>query len=241
MAAIDPPPEWVASEELARGLSAGRSPQELAAGGSLEVRLAAVRALLGRWELDAADALLDTLGSGAQGPPRAAAIALRQLVRSARDLPLDRPALAAAASELIGAARWQDAFDASSLLASAAGELAEVRRHRLQAIGCAEAAGAVYSAAAQLRLLAAAELAAGGHARCLAHLGHALRRLDGVLLIGARLEQARCHELAGDARAAAGDRAGARASYELAVQHQAHPDLSSRQLAALAAKRDACG
>lgn len=203
----------------------------------MELGLSIVAALLGRWQLDdAARVLQEIEGLSGDASALSAAIVLRQLLRSARQEPLDVAALDGALPVLISSGRWAHALDASGLLAGQASELGQIRLYRAMAIGCAEAAGAIYRGAVQLRLLAAAELEHGEHTRCLAHLERALARLEGVALIGARLEQARCHELAGDALRLVGDAASARARYEQAIERFTHPDLGARHRERVEAK-----
>jgi hypothetical protein len=85
------------------------------------------------------------------------------------------------------------------------GDLAAARRAYVSAVGCYEAGGAQRLGAVALRLLAMLEIRAGNPRGALTPLQQALRRLDGVPLLGARLEEALCVEALGDALAALGD------------------------------------
>lgn len=238
------PAEWETSARVRRAIAEGARLLDLWADarstGDLEGGLAIAAELLGRHELADAGRVLDELEPLIDDDRRAVLVALRQRMRAARDEPLDVRALADALDGLLARARWEDALDASSLLASElAGDLAAARRYRAIAIGAAEAGGARYLGARQLRLLAAAELAAGELVRCVAHLEQALRRLADVPLLGARLEEALCHELAGDALASAGDVAAAREEYDRALGRL--PSERAGALRRVAGKRDALG
>lgn len=234
------PPAWAARTRVDRALAAGEEPHALwaAAQPDVEVGLAVVEHLLGRWQLDEAAAMLGELRP--EGPAaQATAVVLRQRVLAAREAPLDRAALEHALADLVADARWSVAFDACCLLAADAVELAEIRRLRVLAVGLAEAAGGVWLGAAQLRQLAAAELAAGEAARCLVHLRHALRRLDAVPLLGARLERGRCHELAAEALVVIGDVAAARVDLDRAAEAYAHRDFAASHRTRVATRRAA--
>jgi hypothetical protein len=224
-----------------RDLLARWSAAEAESGASkTELGLAIVSALLGRWQLDdAARVLQEIEGVGEDPSALAAAIVLRQLLASAREQPLDLPLLDDVIPVLVGAARWTHALDACGLLAAHTTDHEKVRLYRALAIGCAEAAGASYRGSAHLRLLAAAELDRGEHARCLAHLEHALERLGASRLIGARVEEGRCHELAGDALRLVGDVSSARARYERSIERFGHPDIGARHRERVGAKLDA--
>lgn len=237
------PAEWDTAERVRRALAEGRRPLELWAEarqrGDLDLGLAIAAALLDGLDVADAERLLDELDPLAADEHRPVLVFLRQRLRYVHEQPLDLPVLAAALDGLLAHARWEDALYAASLIAGESADLPTVRRFRALAIGAAEAGGARYLGAVQLRLLAAAELAAGDHARCLAHLEQAVRRLDGVLLLGARFEEARCHELAGDAHAAAHSLDLARAAYDRAIDRFAHADFSPRHRERAHNKRDA--
>ncbi|WAS90924.1 hypothetical protein [Nannocystis punicea] len=238
------PVEWGIHERARRAIAEGRDPLALWAeardDSDLETGLAIVAVLLDTADTSGASRVLAELEPLLDGPRRAVAVLLRQQARALRDEPRDVLALAGALDDLLAGARWQEALDAASVLAQEhAGELAAVRRYRAIALGAAEAGGAQWLGATQLRALAGAELAAGEVVRCLTHLEHALRRLEGVPLLGARFEQSRCHELAGDALAAAGDASAAREQYDRAAERLGHPDFGSSHRERIARKRDA--
>lgn len=232
-----PPSVWAAHAHVARALQE-QEPLAIwaAAGGDVEVGLAVAEVLVGRGMFVEADRLLGEL-SPVDAPARAALVVLQQVMHEMREEPVDVPALEHALPVLLGDARWSAALDACRVLAAGATELAVVRRLRVLAVGIAEAAGGAYTGAVQLRLLAAAELAAGEPLRCLVHLEHALRRLTGILLVGARFERARCHELACDAHLAGGDPAAARASLDQALAEYGHPDFGASHRARIVARR----
>lgn len=238
------PADWDAAESVRRALAGGRRLLDLWADArtrrDLELGLAVAAALIDRGHLTDAERVLDELSPLVGAEQRPVLEFLRQRLRVVREEPLDLPALEAALDGLLAGARWEDALHAASMIAGARDpDLAAVRRFRAIAVGAAEAGGARYLGAVQLRLLAAAELAAGEVVRCVAHLEQALRRLADVPLLGARLEEALCHELAGDALASAGDIAAAREEYDRALERL--PSEHSGALRRVAGKRDALG
>ncbi|WP_434419364.1 hypothetical protein [Nannocystis pusilla] len=229
-----------------RAIAEGGRPLELwvdaRSRGDVEVGLAVAASLIDGLEVADAGRVLGELGPLAGDEHRDVLVLLRQRLCSVQEQPLDLPALTAALDGLLAQARWEDALNAASLLADAFdGDLAAIRRLRTIAVGAAEAGGARFLGAVQLRLLAAAELAAGDDGRCLAHLEQALRRLDGVLLLGARFEEARCHELAGDAHAAGHSLDLARRAYERAIDRLAHADFGASHRERVRKKRDSLG
>ncbi|MFZ6184225.1 hypothetical protein [Nannocystis pusilla] len=234
------------AERVRRAIADGGRPLELWADarsrGEVEVGLVVAATLIDGREVADAGRVLDELGPLAGDGHRDVLVLLRQRLRHAHEQPLDLPALAAALDGLLAQARWEDALDAASLLAGESeGDLAAIRRYRTIAVGAAEAGGARYLGAVQLRLLAAAELAAGDGGRCLAHVEQALRRLEGVPLLGARLEVGRCHELAGDAHVAGCSFDLARQAYDRASDRFAHADFGASHRERVREKRDALG
>jgi hypothetical protein len=135
--------------------------------------------------------------------PRCLAISLREGLSERPDIGLAR----SAAETLTEAGDWEHAGYAWSRVARMAGtsDLAAARCACVSAVGCYEAGGAQRLGAGALRQLAILETRAGSPHRALTPLEQALRRLDGVPLLGARLEEALCVEARGDALAALGD------------------------------------
>jgi hypothetical protein len=240
------PPAWAARARVDQALAANKEPHALwaAARPDVEVGLAVAECLVGRWQFEEAAAVLGELRPD-HPATRATAVVLRQRLLAAREAQLDRAAqldrvaLEQALVDLVADARWSVAFDACCLLAADASDLAEIRRLRVLAVGLAEAAGGAWLGAAQLRQLAAAELAAGEAARCLVHLRHALGRLDAALLVGARLERGRCHELAAEALVAVGDVEAARVDLDRAAEAYGHRDFGDGHRTRVAARRAA--
>lgn len=119
------------------------------------------------------------------------------------DAESDPQQLEAAARVLAGAGRWDRAMGGFASAAARFGEdLAGARRSYAAAVGCAEAGTARRLGAALLLRLAEVELRCGSKESAAALCEHALERLKGVKLLGARADEARALELLGDLCAA---------------------------------------
>ena len=164
-------------------------------------RLDALFALLHQQHFKEATVVLIELRGGDLSPEDAAELVVAaDLLPDARSEPQQ---LEAAARILAGAGRWERAMDGFAAAAALFGEdLAGARRSYAAAVGCAEAGSARRLGAALLLRLAEVELRCGSKESAAALCGHALERLKGVQLLGARADEARALELLGDLCAA---------------------------------------
>lgn len=172
--------------------------------------------LLNQCDYGEAAALLDVLRGRALAPEDAA-----ELILAADMLPdscSDASQLEDAARVLAGAGRWEHAMAAfAGAGALCSGDLAGVRRNYAAAAGCAEAGAALRLGAVMLLRLAEVELRCGSRESAAELCAHALRRLKGVPLLGARADEATAVELIGDLYAADGQHEEARRHWQDAL------------------------
>lgn len=180
-------------------------------------RLDTLFALLHQQHPEEARALLQELRGQVLTPEDAA-----ELVVAADLLPdahSDPSRLEAAARILAGAGRWERAMNGfAAAAARCGGDLAGARRNYAAAAGCAEAGSARRLGAALLLRLAEVELRIGSKESAAALCEHALDRLKGVKLLGARADEARATELLGDLCAAQGQPEEARRHWQDALE-----------------------
>jgi hypothetical protein len=100
------------------------------------------------------------------------------------------------------------------------GRLADARRAYALAIGCAEAGGARRLGASYLGRFARMEVAVGDAQAAVTMCHQAMRRLDGVPLMFARLDEANVMETLGDAWSRLGDRDRAAVCWRDALARQ---------------------